>query len=653
MARFRTSRTRAALAAWALAACNPAPRVSLAPQFGACGPPTAVNLLQVTAYAGDGEHVVSAGVDEPIAIESFPLSTTQIGMTWLGAGGAVAFAGKSAPIDLGALDDGAAIPVFVAPAGGFCPVGPMVESRIQPLVARAGDDVLIVGGLAVNPDGTPGAPLSSVERFDPETQTFAAVKIPEVLADANGFTGAALTALRDGRIAVIGGPQRAFSIYDPKTHAFTDAPALIDFRLFHAALAAADGTVVVAGGCAALDASGGCMAKSQVVGYTLGRLGDPDLALPRTGEPRRAPQLFELGEQRDGVTRYLLTGGRASGADRFALADHDAALLAGGRNEAALLDGGAALTAFTVDATGAVVDGAAAIYPADGGPAVAVASAPRLDGARLIALEDGRAAAFGRDHDHPAQTVVALHDPTRNTWATTAFASPAGLVAPSLVRLDDGAILVLAGAAWLYRPSLVGPASGTTTAVPGLATDTTVLTPSDPAALTIVKPPGRPAIDEWHLHLDAQAADTPGAPALARALVGGPRLATGSVTAVVNVAHGGLGLIAAQTAPGRALVALVTPGAASQVVALGDGAARRVCTGAVVGALPDGTTATFAIAPAGADRAPTATLTVNGAPVVRCAVPATERGAWGVAAIHPEAGLGADITVVSVTVARS
>jgi hypothetical protein len=636
--------------ALACAACKPAAHVSLEPQYGECAPPAIINLIQIIAYAGDTEHTETLARDETLAIDTFPPDTTQIGVILHGANGAITHVGKSAPLAFNDLGDGAKIPIFVAPLDGFCAIGGMIDNRIQPLVAPAGDGVLIVGGFAPMADGSPGAPLSTVEFYDPSTSTFAAVKIPEALVDG-GFDGATLTPMPDGRLALIGGPQRAFTVFDPAARAFTDAPALIDAHLFHAAVATEAGEVIVVGGCSSLDKTGACVPRHQIVAYAPGALGDPDTAFPLMTETRQAPQLFDLGEQVDGRTRYLITGGGAPGADRFAPGDATTETIEGGSEQAAQLDGGAVLTAFVTDARTAAVTGTAAVYVPDADPARTVLAAPVMTGARMIGLEDGRAAAFGTVDRAGVPTTAALRfDPTRNRWDTDVFATggPPGLIAPSLVRLGDGSVLVFGGTqantAWRYRPSLVGPASGSVTAIPGDPNDPMILTPVDPATVRVVAGTG-----DWHLRIPAGTADAPAHPALARALVGGPRMAAGSVSAVVTVIHGGAALIAEQTAPGRAYVAMFTTGQPARVVQLAGGAATAVCEGDAVPTLAAGSTIALAI------RGRSATLTVDRAAVAQCTLPTAEPGAWGVAAIGPDPkpdGDDADVTVGSVTVAR-
>jgi len=620
------------------AACGDAAHVKLTPLGGACGQPMGANLVKVTAYAASGERSQSVALDETVAIEDFPADTEQIGIEVLIGGGATGAAGKSAPLVFDALSEGASIPVFMAPPDGFCEVGGLTEPRSQPLVARAGNGVLVVGG-----DG-PAGPLSTAEYYDAATATFSPVEVPHVLTmGTDGFKGAALATLSDGRVAVIGGPHDAFVVFDPTTRAFAADPVLIDSRAFHAALATGDQEVIVAGGCPA--ASGQCstssVSKHQVVRYRLNRLGDPEpTALLPMNSRRVGAQLFDLGIQLDGGHRYLLAGGSGDPglSDRFTLTpDELTTTLPGGYAQPVALDGGAVLTAFSDDAPGAMADNGAAVYAPDASAAYPVAkTVDKQKYVRLIALEDGRVAGFGGD----AMGRVLTYDPTRDAWDVRAPASPdqpGPLMSPSLARLADGTVLVLGGSmsprAWLYRPSLVGPASGSVTAVPASDTARGVLTAPDPATVTRVASP--PA---WLL-------TAPGDALTARALVGGPRMATGSVRAIVHVLAGGVALIAQQTGPGQAIVAELVPGQPPRLVQLDAGNRREVCSHPpMLAAFGPGAPVTLRLSLSDHD----ARLSIDDGEVLACDLVATDRGSWGIASL----GAGAQVAVDSVTVAR-
>jgi len=625
----RTRRSVPAMIALALAACgDPAARVALAPLGGDCARPLGANAVKVTAYTAGGETSRSLALTESVAIADFPADTEQIGIEVIGGGGEVGAAGKSAPLSFGALADGATIPVMMAPPDGFCELAGMTEARAQPLVARAGDGALVVGGIG------PTGPLSTAEYYDAATTTFSPVEVPAGLADPQGFTGATLAALPDGRIAVIGGPHAAFVVFDPARRAFVTDPALIEAWLFAAAIAVGDQEVLVAGGCSMVTGSG-CVPRLQTLRYQLGKLSAPELSVILTDGTRTSPQLFDLGIQQGGKRSYLLVGGTGAPdpADRFALDDDKAQAVPGSHAQAAVLDGSAVLTAFGDDAA-AVPDGTAAVYAPDAAVFRGIASAPAQQGTRLVALEDGRVVGLGGD---PMGQVL-TYDPTRDAWTLAMPASQAQtgpLTQPSLARLGDGTILVVGGAvsqrAWLYRPSLVGPASGSVTAIPS-EVGRGVVTAPDPATVTrTVNPPG------WQLA-------TPDGATMARALVGGPRMAVGSVRASVQVASGGVALIAQQTAPGQAIVAELAPGAAPRLVRIAAGTEHVVCSASTAETFDPATPVTLQLAVSDRD----ARLRVGDREVLACALVATDRGAWGIASL----GTGARLTVDAVTVAR-
>jgi hypothetical protein len=387
--------------------------------------------------------------------------------------------------------------------------------------------------------------------------------------------------------------------------------------------------------------------RHQILRYHLGQISDPDRDLPATGDVRIGAQLFDLGVQLDGKRRYLLAGGSGDLglADRFALDDVVTTALPGGHAQPVALDGGAVLAAFADDAA-ATAGGAAAVFAPDAASARQIAPAPDLSFVRLIGLEDGRIAGFGgvpMGCDPPGRdpmTRVLIYDPTRDAWTTECVGSadqPGPLMAPSLVRLADGAVLVIGGAmsdrAWLYRPSLVGPASGSVTAIPTSDIDRGVLTAPDPA--TVVRTTQPP---EWRL-------TAPDNALTARALVGGPRMATGSVRAIVHVHQGGVALIAQQLGPGQAIVAELAPGEPPRLVRLDGGAEHTVCSPPpALAAFDPAAPVTLRLAISDHD----ARLSINDAEVLVCDLVATDRGSWGIASL----GAGAQVAVDSVTVAR-
>jgi hypothetical protein len=627
---------RLVLYACMLAACggcgeDPA-RVRLVPvrpvETGSCGNerPRPSELV-VIAYAPSGEELRPIPVDEAIPIGDFPEDTEQIGVEARLAGSTIAV-GKTAPIVFRDLPDGTTLPIFMAPPDGFCPVGDMRSARRAPLVARAGDGVLIVGGL----DGD-GNPLKTAERYDPATGTFVDVVVPALLGQ-NGFVGATLTSLPDGRVVIAGGPQAVASIYNPATHAFGES-VLIESRAFHAALATDGNELLLLGGCSAIE-MGGCAATGVFrLGSKLYEASDVDtvreLAPSTTLRAGRiGAKVFDIGPQLDGKRSFVIAGGLPprsgppDAADVFAVGASDAVAISGSFFAAAALDGGAVLTAFAPD--GDPANGTAAVFPpsADARP---IARAPDLVGARLVSLENGRVVAIGGD----AGGDITRYDPTIDAWERVDAEGPV-VTAPVTHRLDDGSVLVLGGdaisnRAFVYRPPLLGATSGSVNVTPIGPARANVLTPSDPTAVTR-------GVD-WLL--------ASGAAPFARALVGGPRMATGTMTIRAKVKAGTVGLVAQQTGPGRAIVVELDPAAPSRVTLFDGGTQTTLCTGDIAGAFDRDTSVTLTLEVSGN----TVRARRDAAELVTCEV-AGVAGAWGVAAIGP----GAEVAIETVSLVR-
>lgn len=614
-----------------VAACSdPAARVELVPIGpGPCGRPSGAQSLVVTAYAGGGEVARAVGIGEALDISDFPADTEQLAVEIVVGGGEVAAAGKSAPLVFGELEDGAQIPVFVAPLDDYCPTGALAVARAAPLIARSGDGVLIVGGTGEN-----GEPLATAERYDPSTGEFSPVEVPDVLG-VRGFRGAALTPLPDGRVVLSGGPQPVITVYDPVTHAFGES-VLIESRGFHGAIALDAARVLLAGGCSDV-ATGTCsgVARKGSRIYDVDRPGTSEVG-PTLSAARIGATLFDLGVGATGERAFAAVGGEPSpgavdpsAADRFALGS-DAVAISGTLVQAAEIEGGAVLSAFGPE-DAPVPTGLATIAPPGAAEAVAIASAPALRGVRLVTTEEGHVLGFGGGSD------VLRYDPMLDAWQRLARPPsehrPGALDAPSLIRLADGTILVLAGApgapstaAFVYRPSLVGPAAGSVTVVPGGPGRAHLLVAPDPSTV-------RRGADWGLAARDGE---------LARALVGGPRTATGAVRAVVRVRRGGVALIAQQTGPGELLIGELVPGAPARIARIAAGGARTLCTGAVVAPFaPDTGEVVGLVAEQGRVELVRADRVVAG-----CDLDREVRGAWGVGA------LGGELAVDTATVAR-
>jgi hypothetical protein len=612
-----------------LAACgDPAARVQLVPvDLGDCGKPSraAVATMVVTAYTPTGEVPKGIPLDATGAIEisDFPAGTMQLGVELHGPAGVIA-AGKTAPLAFSSLADRAQIPIAILPLGGFCAVGPLVQARTAPLVARAGDGVLIAGGT-----GTTGDQLPSAEYYDPATASFAPVALPSDLIDNlgnNGLAGGVLTTLPDGTAALAGTAAHALAIFDPKTLAF-DTPKLLDARTFQGALAPAADRLFVIGGCA--DVSAGACSGGPVDSSFTFHLPDPTIredgpALPG-GASRVAATVFDVGIASDGVHRYELAGGTgdAGAADRFALADAATTTLGGLEAQVVELDGGVLVSAFAPD--GMPASGAASQLAPEGDASVPIATASPNTGARLVALEDGSALAIGSD--------VTRYVPTVNAWTPLVPPSgppangvaPGALVKPALVRLADGSVLVIAGAgAWLYRASLVGASSGLVEVMPDGSTPG-VLVPLDAATAT------HPA--------DQLVLSGP-------ALVGGFRATEAQINALVQITGDHVQLIAQSLGPGRALIGDLQSGTPARVLRLDGGTSHVLCSGSVAPAL-DGTSAAIGLQVVGHS----AVLSLATTPLATCDLTddadAGDVGAWGISALD-----GAQVQITTLTVKR-
>ncbi|HEY4175739.1 MAG TPA: hypothetical protein VGM90_02845 [Kofleriaceae bacterium] len=629
---------------------------------GACGVPSGAGSIRITAFARSGTTTQALSQMETVAIDSFPADTEQIGVEVAVGNGVIGAQGKTPPIDFNGLDDGATIKLFMAPPNGYCPtLKPMTEARLSPLVALTGGGVLIVGG-----QGAAGEWLTTAEYYDPLQSDFTPVTVPETFTLDNqlGFAGASLITLPDGRAALTGGPISGLTIFDPATMKFS-APELIEPRAFHGALAVDADHILLAGGCASID-QGMCgtervSTRTYTVDNTLISALGPTLQAARIGA-----SLFDLGIDDNGAHAYLMAGGTPRAtiasdlADRFTLAApgaqvQDATAVSVTHAQAVQLDGGSVLSTYapdgTTDGTGMPApSGQSSTIGSSGLVATTSALGPARDGARLVTLEDGRVLSVGGADDNS----VLLYDPTRDRWDSVditgegpspSFTTPDSaehprgrLDRPTMIRLGDGSVLVLGGVvhalrtppealatsdAWIFRPSLVGPASGSTTVLPGSSTSA-ALTPIDPS--TMARTP----------ELAIAGSGVP-----ARALVGGPRRASGSVQANVRVLGGGVALIAQQLPSGSALFGELLPGSTARIVRREGGQTHVNCSGSKVPTFDPEVPVTIRLEVSSGS----ARLLLNGDVLATCDLDRSDRGAWGLAAL-----VSSQVVIGSVTV---
>jgi len=623
------------LALIGLAACSdPAARVALAPlDLGACGKPLANTIVRVIAYTPAGDIRRTDTV-----ISDFPATTEQLGVEIV-SGGVVVSTGKTAPLAYNDLASGTQIPIAMVPLDGFCPVSAMTVARVEPLVAHAGQGILVLGGEAA--DAT-GVSPPSAEYYDPATAHFTAIALPTALQDGNSLVGAATAELADGRVAVSSG--QALTVFDPVEMTFSQ-PVFVEARSEHAAFGLDASHILVTGGCQSNGGStcgmGSTVRRSTVEyqldasGHTVGD-GVAKPPLPATSV-RFGGRLFDVGITSDGNRRLVLAGATSdpSTADQLPISEADrgastATVVTHLFSQVTELDGGALLTAFDPDGT-AVPTAVASIVPPEGGDGIDVALPPAITGARLITLEDGTAVAIGGDAGFSRYT------PTTNTWAQLAPPAdqvanwPGAVIAPSLIRLRDGTVLVLGGgaSAWLYRPSLDGPTSGHVTGFPD-GTGAVITTPAPSNATRTARTLTLTAIDDS---------------LTARALVGGPRLAAGTLSASVVLSSGGVALIAQQTGPARALVARLVPGEPARIERHDGTKVTVLCTGQMVSTSDLGQALAIKVTD------DTVTASVGATARVSCTRAndpvAPEAGAWGIAAIA-----NGSLTVETIDVSR-
>jgi hypothetical protein len=620
-----------------MCACNQhAARVTLAPielpDADSCGNPAAATVaMKITAYTQAQELNFTGAT-----LDSLPADTLQLGVELSTNGSPVAI-GKTAPIaEFAELADGTVLPVAMLPPNGFCNAGDMVAPRLHPMIARAGNGVLVVGGLA-------GGSGAAAEYYDSATATFTSVDVPAQFGSA--LDGASLATLPDGRVAMSLG--QGATVFDPGSGGFSPPSFLQDLRVDHASLALDDTRLLIAGGCAS--AAGTCgsadLAWQTSVAYTVDA--DGRISMP-TAEPtlpamstRFGGALFDPGPLEDGSRRVLLAAASSdpTSGDEIAIDSASPATpVTGMYADATLLDGGAVLSAFALD--GSAQTGADSIVPPDvPAPTAAVPAlfAPPLDGARLALVEDGTVVAIG-------DAMVGMFDPTTQVWTqiTPSGDAPPPLPGPSLARLPDGSVLVLGGGVtpsattWLYRPSLTGPNSQQVVALP---TGTQgVMTPTSPAntsgsgsTMTLTAP-------------------APAGDLTARALVGGVRTATGTVSASVtpdSTNPGGVVLIAQQTAPGSLLDVQLVAGQTPVIERRIAGAITPLCSSGSIGSADFAMGVAFTVTATTA----TATLVKSQTTILSCDLSddpgAGAVGQWGIAATANGA-----IQVSSVIVSR-
>ena len=625
-----------------------------------CGAPADARTLVITAL---GEfpateataRAIEVGDDGPaIEVDGFPLATNSLEVEVRGFGGAVRAVGRTGLFSIDELDDGASVPVFMAPLDGFCPTGPPGQARDAPLAARAGPAVLIAGG-----SGDDGAPVDEVELYDPSTGQFSGLGAPLYGSDLDaGLTGATMTALPDGRVVVAGGAATAFQVYDPATSGFGAPQFLRQARALHAAVPLDADHLLLAGGCARLEgvacAAGSALSTSVVLTVSTGELADgPGLDRLRVGG----------SAVREADGRVLLVGGvDADGipvteAERIDLSGAGTSELVADTGAAAsLLAGGGALTGFAPPEGPA--SQAAAVVPPGATRATAVDSIEARAGAALAGLENGQVLVVGGSDaatDGEPAAEAALYTPAQGALEPLPNGPGVSRRGAAAVALDDGSVLVIGGRgadgaaladAWIFRPALIGPWSAGRSATFATLPSAAPMVPRDPGRARIVAAEGTaPA----HYRIESSGA---GDALLSEwAILAGPRFTSLSLEASIAAEQGGAAVLLWFRDEATTALLALRPGQTAELLAVEAGEARALgtCTGETLGAddLAPGSGAGHQLAIEASGGELVASL--DGRTVLSCRVDPPARGMVGVA---PLGGEGAVLRLDLISASR-
>lgn len=637
-------------ASWGAGCTEPAARVHLVRVGGSCGAVGDARTMIIRALGDEGEISRAVSLGEGAALDDLPATTRQIAVEMVGPDGGVRAVGKTAPLVYGELDDGAAVPVAMAPQGTACPTAAMSEARFAPLMARAGRYVLLMGG-----EGVLG-PLASAELYDPDADRFEPVEVPARLVGSDrNLRGAVATTLGNGSVAVSGGPSGAYAVLSPETREFGSV-FVLDARYFHGAAAIGEDELLIAGGCSQV--SGTSCSTAQRVSLHLDVGGDDLTPLLPLGRDHVQPTLlFDPGGLNGtGGSRspavMVLGSSTAQGlpvqqADLVELSTGSASTIEGTFATATRLDSGAVLTGFSTGSLGAISGNA--VLPPQLTPRPVLLGAPTLAAATLTTLEDGSVLALGQSaEDRPAG---ALYRPTTNRWQ--ALELPAGMTGLSghrTVLLDDGSVLIAgvgtpaapSATAWRFRPSLLGPFAGAVQLLPAgtgaEGAERAELTPSDPES--IARPAGRfelvgtrAALSEW-------------------VIVGGPRLADGRLAAQVRFTRSpaeadreeaqGVAIIGHFRSPADLLVTQLVPELPAVLLHHVGTGVIELCRGPAVPALPEGEAFTLELEVRGG----AVTARLGSRVLLSCTIPEPARGAWGLSVLGSNARLGIEVVTV-------
>lgn len=454
-----------------------------------CGAPADAHTMIVRglgdfAPSESSAQSIALGDEASFEIDRFPATTRVLEVEVLGLGGIRRTMGRSDVFDLDTLKADSSIAVFMAPPLDVCPTGPQVQARRKALLAMAGENVLLVGGLDES-----GTPLSTAELYRPTSGIFSSLRDTLYGASSpSGLQGASLTVLGNGKVALVGGGATAFQIFDPKVGAFGSPAFYREARSQHASVALGDDRIFVAGGCSQPFGEG-CAAGAELrttsfLDTGTGELeAGPALQLPRIGGVAYAETEVSV----------LLVGGR--GVDGQAIASVERVFFDGRSSQ--LIDG---LSGVSVQAeSGAIWMGMAAAGDEDSGDlavlapggasaSLSLAAAVADNGVSLTSLQDGSLLVVGT---RGAQRIRTLDGEAE----LLSVGAVENVDEVQTIRLRDGSVLILgyrAGMyeAFIFRPSLVGPDTASVIATFSSPELSEGLSASDAAKIRLVEDEG-------------------------------------------------------------------------------------------------------------------------------------------------------------------
>ena len=596
-----------------------------------CVAADAVNTVRVTAQ-GDfpPETMLTAAASPSMpATLTLPAATRAIDVEGFGPTGLAAF-GRTPTLALGGVAAGP-FPIAYGPPDSACVTGGMLVARAgHHATALSGGGVLVTGGVGAD-DGA----VTQVELYDAKTASFG---LTGASLDPHAALAHATAPLSDGGALVTGGVGAdpnglpsgfavAGALRFDAAGKLVGSPLLLAGgagRAGHAAIALADGRVLLAGGCQDFDA-GACVPGASLASTEIyDAKSDSFAAGPPLASARVGGAAVLLG---DGTV--LLVGGRGEGGGAVPAEvvdpDEERGFQAGVASGAgAGLPTGSVLVAGGT--TTAEVTMALWLSATEMPLALPSLAAPRL-GPTLTPLADGSVLVAGG-----GDATLALFDGRAGVTTLAASFHANNLAAAALA---DGTVLLTGGAdaggptadAAVFFHSPLSPWAS----LPPLTLDGS----DDPY---LPRRPDRAAVDSGQLVVSAAAPSTDGRPA-ELALVAGMEVADFTFDLLGGRrGDAGAALVVGWQSDAAYAFVVVAPDRAVELWSVssprtGQTVAAPVagCSGATLpdAALPDGALAALEVAWRGG----TLHVTAGGVTMLQCRPPALPRGAVGVAAL--------------------